>query len=407
MTRACLALVAIPLCVLTRPAAAQEISYNGLADLRLVAPSNQRSWMNGGLGKLRFNGGEDSNPNAHIGEISADGRAQLTPEFAMLGTLRYTPEQRTTIDFTEAYARYQPLAAGPWRATTKLGAFYPPISLENEGVAWSSPWTLTPSAINTWVGEELRTIGGEQTAEWQYGSGALQGVGALYGWNSPAGTLLAHRGWALGDRPTGLLDTLRQPDVYARRQGRFPPVDTEPFAQIGGGVGWYGGASWRENGVGRVQILRYDNEANPREYGHSQFAWETRFTSIGLETSIGDITILSQAMLGDTEVDPTGTVHSLTRFKSAYLLAGRYFGDWSLAGRIEFFGTNEERTGGGLALSERGHAYTAAVSREITEWMRVTLETLRVNSYRGDRINDGVSPRAVEDQIQLSARLFF
>ena len=43
----------------------------------------------------------------------------------------------------------------------KTGAFFPTISLENDDLGWTSPYTLTPSAINSWIGDELRTIGSE------------------------------------------------------------------------------------------------------------------------------------------------------------------------------------------------------------------------------------------------------
>ena len=45
--------------------------------------------------------------------------------------------------------------------SVKAGAFFPAISLENDDLGWTSPYTLTPSAINSWIGEELRTIGSE------------------------------------------------------------------------------------------------------------------------------------------------------------------------------------------------------------------------------------------------------
>jgi hypothetical protein len=33
------------------------------------------------------------------------------------------------------------------------------MSLENRAGGWKTPYTITPSAISSWVGEELRTIG--------------------------------------------------------------------------------------------------------------------------------------------------------------------------------------------------------------------------------------------------------
>ena len=66
---------------------------------------------------------------------------------------------------------------------------------------WRSPYTLTNSAINSWVGEELRTVGAEYAPDWLgQKSGHDFNVGisaAIFGWNDPAGTVVATRGWGL------------------------------------------------------------------------------------------------------------------------------------------------------------------------------------------------------------------
>lgn len=403
-----LAIAALQLACSTSIVCAQDFSLNGLADTRLVQPSSQRSWMDGGLGKLRFDGGPDRGPEVRFDEIAVDGKVQFNPDLAILGTLRYEPRQHTALDILEGYVRYRPVSTADWQWTNKAGAFYPPISLENESVAWTSPWTLTPSAINTWVGEELRTIGAESALEWRYDTGAIQALGALYGWNGAAGTLLTDRGWALGDRPTGLLDNLRQPDSLAARQRQPLPWERDPWVQIGSSPGWYGGVAWRGDDIGRVMILHYDNEADPTAFRSGEVGWRTKFNSAGAEIDVGDFVVLTQAMIGTTEIDPSPTFHSLTKFRSAYVLVGRVFGDWTVAARAEAFDTHEEHAVvTSPELSEHGHAGTFAVSWRPRRWLRLTGEALHVDSYRLDRINEGLSPRAVENQYQFSVRLFF
>jgi len=41
----------------------------------------------------------------------------------------------------------------------KEGAFFLPTSRENVDALWATPYTITPSALNSWLGEELRPIG--------------------------------------------------------------------------------------------------------------------------------------------------------------------------------------------------------------------------------------------------------
>ena len=72
-----------------------------------------------------------------------------------------SPRQRSGVDALEGYLAGIPPSQGDVSWSVKTGAFFPTISLENDDLGWTSPYTLTPSAINSWIGEELRTIGSE------------------------------------------------------------------------------------------------------------------------------------------------------------------------------------------------------------------------------------------------------
>ena len=82
------------------------------------------------------------------------------------------------------------------------------VSLENDGVAWSPTRTLTASALNSWIGEEVRVTGLEASLELFLPTADLALTGAVFGGNDPCGSLLAWRGWAVGDRQTGRTDRL-------------------------------------------------------------------------------------------------------------------------------------------------------------------------------------------------------
>jgi hypothetical protein len=133
-------------------ARAQDFTVNGLVDLGFAKPSAQTSWLKGGFGKLDSGGSGERSPT-FVGQALADLRLQLDPSLAGFVRLRAAPDQHAPLDILEAYARYQPVLTSNWLWSIKLGAFFPPISLENESVGWTSPWTLTPSAINSWVGD--------------------------------------------------------------------------------------------------------------------------------------------------------------------------------------------------------------------------------------------------------------
>ena len=88
-----------------------------------------------------------------------------------------------------------------------------PVSLENRGAGPTS--IRSPSAINTWISEEFRTIGAEVESRWLGASSGYLGdvalIAAVYGWNDPAGVLIADRGFALSDRPSTLFNGLGKP----------------------------------------------------------------------------------------------------------------------------------------------------------------------------------------------------
>jgi hypothetical protein len=400
------ALFGILLFPLAGAAEAQEFSANGFVDGGLVVPSHDKTWLKGGFGKLDNGGGGGQSP-ALISQGVADLRLTLDPTASVFAMVRAAPDLHAPFDVLEAYGRYQPIATADQLWSIKLGAFFPPISLENESVGWTSPWTLTPSAINSWVGDELRTIGAESTFELRHQDGALGLTGAAFGFNDPTGTLFANRGWAFDSRPIGLFGEARQPDAVARSLGKTPPLREEPWKEIDGRPGYYFGASARQDGIGRFTALHYDNRADPARHIGSDFGWRTKFTSLGLETYLGDIVILSQAMFGSTDIQPFDTFHSTTDFQSAYLLAGYYFGEFRVAGRFDVFATQLRNSFGPNPSGEHGRAFTLSGSWTPVRWFRLATELIQIDSARAARATAGLNPNASELQFQLVGRIFF
>ncbi len=119
-----------------------------------------------------------------------------------------------------ATARTEPGAAGGWRAglaeaflqyrpelrpslalRLRAGLLFPPTSRENVDPFWQSPYTLTLSSVNTWIGEEVRLAGLDVAAQLGApGGGRLELAAMAFGGSDTAGALLAWRGWAHGTR---------------------------------------------------------------------------------------------------------------------------------------------------------------------------------------------------------------
>jgi len=392
------------------PAAeAMEFGYSGYVDLRAVAPSDQRSWLDGGLGKFRFGKGDS---NFRFAEAVGEGDVSLAPELSAVASVRASPGQRVPVDVLEAFVRYAPITKAKWRWSVKAGAFFPPFSLENIDTGWSSYWTLTPSAIDSWYGDELRTLGGEGTLEWHGDAGTLTMSAAAFGWNDPAGVMMADRGFTMDDRPTGLFDHLRVPDATVILSGDTPPDTTPIFKEIDHRVGWYAGASWDSVSwdgarAWHLEVERYDNDGNASAHDGEYFAWATRFWAAGAFVHAGRFTATAQALSGDTTISPLAGFSSVTDFDAAYAMLGWERGEWRLAARYDIFHTRTHTTLGPSLLGENGSAFTAAVSYLPTEWLKLTGEVISLDSTRPERLVVGVAPQRRETQFQLSARFLF
>jgi len=386
---------------------AQDFQLHGYADLRAVAASDDLSWAQGGLAKTRY-GGDDG---WHFGGAALSARWQATPGLALVADVRVEDQSHSRVSLVEAFARYRPVSTSAWRWSFKAGEFFPPISLENDGVGWTSLWTLSSSALNTWVGEELRIFGAEARLEHRGDDGStLEFAGALFQANDPAGEILFARGWALGDLVSGIGSRLREADVYAQSIGVAPPRRYDPFLENDDRVGFYADVTWRAPQFGRITALYYDNRADPSTYhtfnhGDELFSWRTHFSSLGAQTAIGGVTLLGQAMVGTTEIAPPG-FRGEAHFASAYVLAGWELGAWRPAVRIDAFTTREDPAFP-PALSEHGNALTVALNWRPQEWVRLTGEVLRVDSTRDQRIALGLAPHRVDTQLQFNARILF
>ena len=199
-------------------AKAMDFTFNAYADARVIIPMSERGWVDGGEGKLRF-GGKQPSPDLRLVEAIGQANLSLTSDLTLISVVRAEAEQRSGVDALETYVAWRPEAEGDWQWSAKAGAFFPTISLENDDLGWTSPYTLTPSAINSWIGEELRTIGSEGTLTRHTDWGTFSAVGALMCCNEVAGVLMADRGWALDDRPTGLFERVRIPDATVKLFG--------------------------------------------------------------------------------------------------------------------------------------------------------------------------------------------
>jgi hypothetical protein len=402
--RSGLALLAVLAVALMTPAQAFEISddltISGYASLRGVAPADQASWLQGGLGKFRYGGKQYGGAE---GVVQAE--LKLGDQFHAVTVLRAEPQTPGVVDALETYLRYDDAGANNLSWSVKAGAFFPTISLENDDVGWASPYSLTPSAINSWIGDELRTIGSEGTLRWKSGIGTISLIGAALCCNDQNGTLMASHGWTMEDRPTGLLERVR---LSTQSQKLFfAPLyaRTGEFDEIDGHVGWYAGAAWTVPDWGKISVVRYDNEGNPYARTARDTGWDTRFWSVGARTNIGPVVLIAQGMRGSTIVAGPGFA-ATTKFQSAFGLASYDLDDFRFSLREDLFATRRAGAVNNI-WSEDGDATTGAISYTGIDRFRITAELIRMNSRRGEYVPAGLGLHRTDRQFQLDVRYFF
>ena len=393
------------LCLLAALALAREsgaAEWQLALDLRAIGSDGRQSFLDGGQGKLRFD-------EHHQGIRPGRLRLALDQPFgevfsAHVEASAWDGDDKNPLDLTEAWVEYRPYPRAGFKSRLRLGAFYPPYSLESRATGWETPYTITPSAIGSWLGEEIRTIGLEGQIDWlgtRLGkSFDLQASAALFAWNDPAGTMIAAHGWALHDRQTTLSGRIGAPQ-------RDPELaKKEVFAEIDHRPGYYLGAQARYLDRAVLSVLHYDNRADPTIYDTSirDFAWLTRFDAAALRLeSAGGWTLLVQALDGETWIAPGGFWLDW-RYASQSALLAKRFGSHMLAFRHDRF---DVRFRGDVRLpgSEDGDARTLAYSWDRGGPWRFALEWLRVRSDVPARLASlAEQPEATESKLEFSAR---
>jgi hypothetical protein len=393
---------------------------HGLFDVRAVRTDRTKSWLDGGLGKTRYGPPVGTDPatllrasqisllaDAPIGELVSahlqiNGEAEGDREI-----------DSARVDLIQAYIQLVSEPSPTLRLRARLGLFFPPVSLEADEIAWTGPYTITPSASTSWIADELRTIGAEARVAVRTDRQEVAATGAVFGGNDPTGTLLAWRGWALGDRQTGVSDRPPLAPIPSIEPGgmfEVAPRWVQPFREIDGRVGGYGAVSYRRDGLLDVRLIHYDNLADPTVFDGFQYAWKTRFSSAAARVQLGRLELLGQYLVGDTEMGrtPAGAPRVYAGFSAAHGMASLRAGRHRLSVRYDdFYVEDEDEFHVEDPNHESGRAWTAAYSLRTGDAHRLALEWLRVDSARDVRASMGLPVEAQETQLQASFRVRF
>jgi hypothetical protein len=394
--------------------------FVGVGTAYFNASTDMKAWPDGGLGKLRV-----ADDGVGATRLFAEYHGRVTPTLNARVIADYVDDGSSGLGITEAYMDWRPIPHSANQQQVRFGAFYPPLSLENGAHGWESPYTYSYSAINTWLGEEIRPVGAEWSLRRRLASTRNQQevrvfAAGFYG-NDPAATLLFWRGWSLHDRQTRFNDRLSIPgSPIFNSSGAVVgtrPQTVAPLTETDHRPGYYAGAEWRYARRALVQLARYDNRADPWSFAQGQWGWHTAFEHLAVQVALpGEIGLMGQWLRGDTYwlagTSPTGgpimpwVVYVEDAFEAKYLMLTR---KWHSAHRVSLrhdrFAIDREDPAPEFTGDE-GQAWTLSYRFEPNERFSGGVEWLEIQSERDIwPYFYGVSKDATERQLRLQFSL--
>lgn len=380
-------------------------TVSGLIDLRLGAADGETSWIDGGLGKGRFgDGGEVA-----LGESSIVWNPRFSSRLGAVIIAQSQQAQDRVVDAGEAYLTYRGDTAGSVRLNARAGLMYPPISLEHDGLEWSVPDTITPSAINSWVAEEIKVVGLEATARGALAGQKLAATVGVFTHGDTSGTLLTFRGWALHDLKSSATGDFPLPPLspfMAKRQAPF----TTPVRELDGRAGVYARLEWRPSPNLMLDLFAYDNDGDRTTVDNHEWSWETRFFNLGARWDIDAATHLrAQAMQGETLMGKSTAygVWTDVGFQATYVSVTRDLGPGSLTGRLDQFSTTDRTNKAVDNNAEHGWAALVAYRWDVRPDVHLVFEGLHIDSDRPERVRLGEAPQQTQTVVQTALRYLF
>ena len=387
---------------------AVEQDLSGLVDMRYTFTDGIESYLNGDYGKFRDNDGSHLSLSHSALNYKVNWENNLS---LVIIANAYVDGVYDHYGMSEAYFQYKSLPTqGGYRFKMRGGFMYPKVSMTNFLTAWTSPYTLNYSAINSWLAEEMRHQGIEvgftrlgkfSASDWDADVNI-----AFFQANDPAGAMLSWDGWLITSRQTLRSENPKMPNSEIG----FVPENSNVFLELDHKTGYHFNTklSWKH----KVSILLgyYDNNADPRVVKDVQWAWRTRFNHLGFKWQIEkDLTLIGQYLKGDTLMQTSSGSRDLVNadYSSAYLMLTKKYNQHRFTGRIENFEVVDKD---GLPFDnndEEGDSFTLNYTYQINKNWFFHNEYTFVNSHRVSRTNRGHPNKLIEKQLIFGVRYFF
>lgn len=391
-------------------------TLHGVLDLRLAAADGEPSFTethgdDAGFDKARYggHGGTGFIGRADVALAGLEWRPKLTWDLSAVVDVIAQPRQEHAVDLDQAFLVYKPAPRSATSVSARAGLYYPQISLEHDGPDWTTTDTITPSAIDSWIGEEVKVVGAEVSVARRLGDQTVLGTLGVFGNDDTSGTLLAYRGWSLSDYQGQANGSFELP-ARSPFATRVQADETYTSLELDHRPGTYGRIEWRPSPTLSAHAFYYDNLGDMTAMSDHQWSWATRFGETGVSwDATADTRVLAQALSGKTIMGrPTSGGRFVDMdFHAAYLLVGHRLGGQTLTGRVDAFDTHDNAAPFLEDTNEHGWALTGAVRRPLGRHADVRLEILHVESDRPSRAYEQEAAFQRQTVLQSSLRFFY
>jgi len=371
----------------------------------LVSQDADTSFQQQGISHQRFDDNE-----LQLSQAILSTRLQLNSDWKLHGVFNVYSDGEKTVGVSQLFAQYRPLVRHTIKPEVKVGAFYPALSVENTDMAWLSPHFLSNSAINSWIGEELR-IGGVEASLRQNGrqvrrSWSWKALAGLFKGNDTTGTLLSWRGFALHDRQSLFDDRVNfYPLPWIVNDDELSaPAWTEPFREIDNRIGFYLGGHLAYQRQSELRYYYYDNRANPIKVDPDRlYAWRTKFHSLSVRHRLSSkLTLFSQALAGSTLM---GEDIVRNHFYSAYVAASYQLDNAVLSTRLDWYHVIDDDSTWRDPNRSIGQAMTLNYSRPLSELLTLSAEWQLNKGQQANRVEAQYSESFSEHSAKLAITL--
>jgi hypothetical protein len=350
------------------------VEVKGLVQLNYVKADAQSSWFDKGTGILAY-----SENSANVQQAFVELSDNFSNGLSYTVVANYYQLGEQNVGISQAQISYKPLSSNKLRWRGRVGFFYPKLSLENVDTGWLSPFTYTQSAVNSWVGEELRTAGLELTL---YSPGRTRNSpiswefhGSVFKANDPLGTLISWRGFAMHDRQSLNNDRVpfaAYPSVIDRDR-IFHPSYVEPYHELDGNIGFYLGTHIEYYKQSTLRYYYYDNQADPLAVSQERlYGWRTKFHSLALQHKFnGDTRVLGQWLSGSSLM---GDRFVYIDFDAWYVMLSHKHKAHRFSLRFDKFEVREDDIFPWDPNNSNGHGYTVAWRYDVDKNWQIGIE---------------------------------